>query len=132
MVNATPRLLYPRERKSVAIVEETEWASGPGLEVGRKSHPAGIRSPDFPARSESLYRLSYPGPCTNCIQQETIISKKYKITIPLFTTRSDVIASISAAWRRNASRAGEFATVNGATGKGDRKCTTENSLTGCS
>jgi len=50
----------------------------------------------------------------------------------LFTTRSDVIASISAAWRRNASRAGEFATVNGATGKGDRKCTTENSLTGCS
>jgi hypothetical protein len=24
--------------------------------------PTGIRSPDRPARSESLYRLSYPGP----------------------------------------------------------------------
>jgi hypothetical protein len=24
--------------------------------------PRGIRSPDFPARSQSLYRLSYPGP----------------------------------------------------------------------
>ena len=26
------------------------------------SPPTGIRSPDRPARSESLYRLSYPGP----------------------------------------------------------------------
>jgi hypothetical protein len=26
------------------------------------SRPTGIRSPDRPARSESLYRLSYPGP----------------------------------------------------------------------
>ena len=30
---------------------------------GRKISPAtGIRSPDFPASSESLYRLRYPGP----------------------------------------------------------------------
>jgi hypothetical protein len=27
--------------------------------------PTGIRSPDRPARSESLYRLSYPGPPLN-------------------------------------------------------------------
>ena len=27
--------------------------------------PTGIRSPDRPARSESLYRLSYPGPIIN-------------------------------------------------------------------
>ena len=31
--------------------------------VGAESlAPTGIRSPDRPARSESLYRLSYPGP----------------------------------------------------------------------
>ena len=30
--------------------------------VGENLAPTGIRSPDRPARSESLYRLSYPGP----------------------------------------------------------------------
>jgi hypothetical protein len=33
-----------------------------GLDGCGKSRPTGIRSPDHPARSESLYRLSYPGP----------------------------------------------------------------------
>jgi hypothetical protein len=28
--------------------------------------PTGIRSPDRPARSESLYRLTYPGPPCTC------------------------------------------------------------------
>ena len=36
---------------------------GAGLDRCGKSRPpsTGIRSPDLPARSESLYRLSYPG-----------------------------------------------------------------------
>jgi len=29
---------------------------------GKSRPPTGIRSPDLPARSESLYRLRYPGP----------------------------------------------------------------------
>jgi hypothetical protein len=33
-----------------------------GLDGYGISRPNGIRSPDRPARSESLYRLSYPGP----------------------------------------------------------------------
>jgi hypothetical protein len=33
-----------------------------GLDGCGKSRPTGIRSPDRPARSQSLYRLSYPGP----------------------------------------------------------------------
>ena len=33
-----------------------------GLDGCGKSRPTGIRSPDRPAYSESLYRLSYPGP----------------------------------------------------------------------
>jgi hypothetical protein len=32
-----------------------------GLNGWGKSRPTGIQSPDRPARSESLYRLSYPG-----------------------------------------------------------------------
>jgi len=45
-------------------------------------------------------------------------------------TRNYVIISISVALRRNVSRSGEFAAVNSAPGKGDRRWTTENSLTG--
>ena len=34
-----------------------------GLDTcGKSRPPTGIRSPDRPARSQSLYRLSYPGP----------------------------------------------------------------------
>ena len=32
-----------------------------GLDRCGKSRPTGIRSPDLPARSKSLYRLRYPG-----------------------------------------------------------------------
>jgi hypothetical protein len=35
-----------------------------GLEVCENHAPTGIRSPDHPVRSQSLYRLSYPGPVT--------------------------------------------------------------------
>ena len=48
----------------VPIVQEAGWAPGTGSGRVRKiSPPTGIRSPDRPARSESLYRLSYLGLC---------------------------------------------------------------------
>ena len=43
----------------VPIVQEAGWAPGP-VWMGGKSRPTGIRSLDRPARSQSLYRLSYP------------------------------------------------------------------------
>ena len=62
VVNATPRSLYPRERDPVPIVQEAGWAPGPVWTGAEELAPTGIRSPDREARSESLYRLSYPGP----------------------------------------------------------------------
>jgi hypothetical protein len=61
VVNATSRPPYPRERPGTHCVRG--WV-GPraGLDGCGKSRPTGIRSPDRPARSESLYRLRYPGP----------------------------------------------------------------------
>jgi hypothetical protein len=38
------------------------WAPGPVWSCAVGLASTGIRSPDRPARSESLYRLSYPGP----------------------------------------------------------------------
>jgi len=61
VVNATPRLLYPRERDPVPIVWEAGLAPGPDWTGGEYLAPSGIRSPDRPARSESLYRLHSPG-----------------------------------------------------------------------
>ena len=54
-----PAALYPRERPGIHCTEG--WV-GPrdGLDRFGKSRPTGIRSPDRPARSQSLYRLRYP------------------------------------------------------------------------
>jgi hypothetical protein len=55
-----PGCLYPLERPGTHCTEG--WVGpGAGLDRCGKSRPTGIRSPDRPARSESLYRLSYPG-----------------------------------------------------------------------
>ena len=55
-----PGRLVPR-RDPVPIIQEAGWASEP-LGIGAENlTPAGIRFPDLAARSESLYRLSYPG-----------------------------------------------------------------------
>jgi hypothetical protein len=43
----------------VTIVQEVGWASGPVWTCAKNLAPTGIRSPDRPARSHSLYRLSY-------------------------------------------------------------------------
>ena len=47
----------PRERDPVPTAQEARWSSGP---VGvYQTSRLGIRSPDSPARSSSLYRLRY-------------------------------------------------------------------------
>jgi hypothetical protein len=48
----------------VPIVQEAGWAPGPVWTGEENLARTGIRSPDCPARSESLYRLKYPDPLT--------------------------------------------------------------------
>jgi len=63
VVNATPRPLYRRERPGThrigCWVDPTAGLDGCGKS---RPPPTGIRSPDHPVRSESLYRLRYSGP----------------------------------------------------------------------
>jgi hypothetical protein len=62
VVRTTARPLYPRE-DPVPIVQEAGWAAGSVWTCAKNlGPPTGIRSPDHPACSQSLYRLSYPGP----------------------------------------------------------------------
>ena len=51
----------PQGKTPVPIVQEAGWAPGPVWTGAEKLAPTEIRSPDRPASSESLYRLSYPG-----------------------------------------------------------------------
>ena len=58
VVKATHRPLYPQERP---IVQKAGWVPGQVWTGAENLAPTGIRSPDRPARSKSLYRLRYPG-----------------------------------------------------------------------
>ena len=59
-VSVTPRPLFTPGKDPVPIVQEAGWDPG-SVWTGAENHArTGIRSPDRPARSQSLYRLSYP------------------------------------------------------------------------
>jgi hypothetical protein len=51
---------FTPEKDPISIVKEAGWAPGPVWTVRKNLAHIGIRSPDRPVRSQSLYRLSYP------------------------------------------------------------------------
>jgi len=65
-VSVTPRPLFTLGKDSVPIVQEAGWTPGPIWTGAENLVPTGIRSPDRPARSQSLYRLSYPAHLIKC------------------------------------------------------------------
>ena len=58
VVSSTPRPHFTPGKEPVPIVQEAGWAPGP-VWMGRKSRPHRDSIPDRPARSQSLYRMSY-------------------------------------------------------------------------
>jgi len=61
-VSVTPGPLFTPGEDPVPIVQEAGWAPGPVWTSAENLAPTGIRSPDRPARSQSLYRLRYAAP----------------------------------------------------------------------
>jgi len=59
-VSFTPPRSLPPGKDMVPIVREAGWAPGPVWTGAENLASTGIRSPDRPARSQSLYRLRYP------------------------------------------------------------------------
>jgi hypothetical protein len=55
-----PGRSLPPGKDPVPIVQEAGWAPGLVLTGVENLAPTGIRSPDRPARGQSLYRLRYP------------------------------------------------------------------------
>ena len=58
MVSIMPRPLFTPGKDAVPIVQEARWTPGP-VWTGGNSRPHRDSIPDRPARSQSLYRLSY-------------------------------------------------------------------------
>ena len=58
-VSVTPRPLFTPRKDPVPIVQEAGWTPGSVWAGSENFFPTGIRSPDRPARSQSLYRLRY-------------------------------------------------------------------------
>jgi hypothetical protein len=59
-VSVTPRPLFTPGKEQVPIVQVVRLAPGPVWTSAEKLSPTGIRSPDRPTRSQSLYQLHYP------------------------------------------------------------------------
>jgi hypothetical protein len=68
--SVTPRPLFTPGKDQAPILQEAGWAPGPVWTGAKNLAPTGIRSPNRPARSQSLYRLRYPA----CIEYITFIT----------------------------------------------------------
>jgi hypothetical protein len=79
-VSVTPRPLFTPGKDPVPFVQEAGWAPGPVWTGAENLVPTGIRSLDRPARSQSLYTLSYPAPYLLYCQGIYILSKDDSLT----------------------------------------------------
>ena len=61
-----PAALPPGKRPGATLYKRMGGDPGPVWTGAENPAPNGIRFPDHPARSESLYRLSHPGPYLGC------------------------------------------------------------------
>jgi hypothetical protein len=77
VANATPRPLYARERGPLPIVQAAAWSPGPVWTGAQNLASTGIRTLKPPARMESLYRLSYPGPRNGYVERSYLQRKNY-------------------------------------------------------
>jgi hypothetical protein len=108
VVNATPRSLYPRKTAPVLIVQEAGWAPGPVWTGAENLAPTGIQSPDRPARSELVYRLSCRGPQRSNIKVTFSLSTPLRYTGAEVQLHSFLTSTQDGKW--SASRPGRFIT----------------------
>jgi len=74
VVSPTPRPHFTPGKDQLPILQEAGWA--PGLVwTGGKSRPHQDSIPDRPARSQSLYRRSYPAHSIQIISGENVMDK---------------------------------------------------------
>ena len=76
----TPTALLPAKTR-YPLYRRLGGSQGWSGRVRKISPPTGIGSPDRPARSESLYRLSYPGPVINHMHSNSVSIEKMRSVV---------------------------------------------------
>jgi len=96
VLNGTPRPLYPQERPGTV-----GWTTGPDWTGAEKLASTGIRSLDHPDRSQSLYRLSHPGPrrqiqynLKKCYTHHTDLTSETSICINAFCIETLILGQV--------------------------------------
>jgi hypothetical protein len=93
VVSATPRPLYPRERPGNHYIGGWMVPRADLDGCGNSSPPTGVRSPDRLARSESLYRLSYPvPPVCRCTSTKCAAPEGYAFTSGTVSTLLSLVS----------------------------------------
>jgi hypothetical protein len=87
VVSVTPQPLFTPGKDPVPIVQEAGWAPGLVWTGAENLAPTRIWSPDRPAHSQSLYRLSYPTRIQNVYWVIFNHCNNYK----LFSIKCDVV-----------------------------------------
>ena len=97
VVSSTPRLHFTPGKDPVPTLQEAGWAPGP-VWTGRKSHPHRDSILDSPARSQLLYRLSYPA--------HTIVKSTITYAAETWCLKAKTVAKLNSTeidfWRRSA------------------------------
>ena len=87
MVSSTPRPYFTPGKDPVPILQEAGWAPGPVWRGGKsRRHRDSI--PDRPARSQSLYTLSYPAHISIYIRN---LQYTFKITALCLCTQVHIL-----------------------------------------
>ena len=104
VISVTLRPLYSRKDTQYQLYRTLAGPQGRSGRVRKISPPTGIRSPDRPARNESLYRLSYRG-----LQVNILISGKL-LCLAISFPRRCLIKTVKAIKSREVKRAGKCST----------------------
>jgi len=100
-VSVTPRPLFTPGKDPIPIVQEPGWAPGPVWTGAENLVPTGIRSPDRPTCSQSLYRLSYPAhnSCRLYVKKKLCWWYSYLCGYKLTAFQSVFSSTNQAAWK---------------------------------
>ena len=91
VVNSTPRPHFTPGKDPLPILQEAGWSPGPVWTCG-KSRPHRDSIPDLPARSQWLYRLSYPTHRNNVKRPAKNVSTTWMSTYGTLTTHQVPVA----------------------------------------
>jgi hypothetical protein len=99
MVSFTPRQFFTSGKDPVPIVQKAGWDPGPVWTGAENLALTVIRSPDRPARSQSLYKAKLPGPPDSLIKVKLLNAILRMLSIYIYIHVGHAVAQLVEALR---------------------------------